>query len=77
MSLSFAASIWAELALEEVALDDAAANVGVEDGEIGIGAKSGVMVTRWSQHRITCGILTCGSDIVWKGCVTRVAHNIS
>ena len=36
MSLSFAASIWEEL---EVALDDAAADVGEEDGEIRIGAK--------------------------------------
>ena len=36
----------------EVALDDAAADVGEEDGEageIGIGAKSGVMVTRWVE----------------------------
>ena len=33
------ASIWEEL---EVTLDDAAAGVGEEDGEIGIGAKSGV-----------------------------------
>ena len=37
-------SIWTEL---EVALDAAAADVGKEDGEIGIGAKSGVMMTRW------------------------------
>ena len=36
LSLSFAASIWAEL---EVALDDAAGGVGEEVGEIGIGAK--------------------------------------
>ena len=32
----------------EVALNDAA-DVGEEDGEIGIGAKKGVMVTRWVQ----------------------------
>ena len=38
-------SIWAEL---DVALDNAADGVGEEAREIGIGAKSGVMVTRWS-----------------------------
>ena len=33
-------------------LDEAAADVGEEDGEIGIGAKSGVMVTRWDYCKI-------------------------
>ena len=40
-------SIWAlDVALDD-ALANAAAGAGKEVGEIGIGAKSGVMVTRW------------------------------
>ena len=43
---SLLTSIWAQMEVALDRLDDAAADVGEEDGEIGIGAKSGVMVTR-------------------------------